>query len=88
MWRTERSTDSQSTLAALNCLSVAMGWDGRSDLADDRLTEDARAMAFRMQLIDVAPALATVGPHQLHSVSEDEMGARSQGTWGSCGWES
>lgn len=88
MWPTERSTDSQSTLAALNCLSVATGWDGRNELVDDCLLEDARAMAVRMQLIDVAPALATVAPHQLHCVSEDEMGSVTQGTWDSYGWES
>ena len=88
MWSTERSIDSQSTLTALNCLSVATGWDGRNELADDRVLEDARAMAARMQSIDFAPALATVAPHQLHGVSEDEVGGRAQRTWSSYGWES
>ena len=88
MWPTARSSDSQSTLAALNCLSVAAGWDSRSELADDRLLEDARAMAIRMQLIDVVPSPATVAPHQLYSVREDEAGSRAQGTWDSYGWDS
>jgi hypothetical protein len=32
LWHAERSTDATTTLAALNCLSVATGWNGRNEL--------------------------------------------------------
>ena len=32
LWHAERSTDRITTLAALNCLSVATGWNGRNEL--------------------------------------------------------
>lgn len=45
-------------------------------------------MAVRIHSTNFADPFATVAPHQLHSVSEDEVGSRAQGTWGSYGWES
>lgn len=55
LWRAEPPTDSTTTLAALNCLSVATGWSGRSELETHQLIEDARRMATRLRLLDVPP---------------------------------
>ncbi|KAF3049590.1 hypothetical protein E8E11_008967 [Didymella keratinophila] len=55
LWHAERSIDATTTLAAINCLSVATGWNGKNELGNHQLVTDARAMAARMQLLDVAP---------------------------------
>ncbi|CAO2658120.1 Nn.00g073800.m01.CDS01 [Neocucurbitaria sp. VM-36] len=56
LWLAERSSDSTVTLAAINCLSIAASWNGRNEFGNHQLVADARAMAMRMQLLDVPPA--------------------------------
>jgi|SRR5690242_12810274 len=86
LWHAERSTDSTATLAALNCLSAATGWNGMNELGNHQLVADARAMAIRMQLLDVAPMHVSV--NAFDSLNEEEMRDRAHVAWGSYGWQS
>lgn len=86
LWHAERSTDSTATLAALNCLSVAASWNGRNELGNHQLVADARAMATRMQLLDVPPTDATID--YLQDLDEDEMRDQAHVAWGSYSWQS
>ncbi|KAH6643025.1 nitrate assimilation regulatory protein nirA [Boeremia exigua] len=86
LWHAERSTDSTPTLAALNCLSVATAWNGRNELGNHQLLADARAMATRMQLLDVPPSDTAMD--QFQDLAEDELRDRAHVAWGSYGWQS
>ncbi|KAL1641744.1 hypothetical protein SLS61_009977 [Didymella pomorum] len=86
LWHAERSTDATTTLAALNCLSVATGWNGRNELGNHKLVTDAREMATRMQLLDAAPTDAST--ENLGDLDEDEMRDQAHVAWGSYGWQS
>ncbi|KAJ4988162.1 C6 transcription factor [Stagonosporopsis vannaccii] len=85
LWHAERLTDSTVTLAAMNCLSVATGWNGMNELGNHQLVADARAMATRMQLLDTPPTHASVDTFD--SLNEDEMRDRAHVAWGSYGWQ-
>ncbi|KAJ8105530.1 hypothetical protein OPT61_g10119 [Boeremia exigua] len=84
LWHAERLADSTPTLAALNCLSVAASWHGRSELGNHQLAADARAMAIRMQLLDVPPAASIDCVHNL----TQEMRDQAHVAWGSYAWQS
>lgn len=86
LWLAERSNDSTTTLAALNCLSVATSWAGRNKLGNHQLVEDARAMSVRMQLLDVAPTDTSM--ERLQNLDELDMRDRAHVAWGSYGWQS
>ncbi len=86
LWHAERLNDSTTTLAALNCLSVATGWDGGNEVGNHQLVADARAMASRMQLLDVAPPNAPV--NQAQNLNEDEARGQTHVAWGSYDWQS
>ncbi|KZM20236.1 uncharacterized protein EKO05_0003682 [Ascochyta rabiei] len=86
LWPAERSSDSTVTLAALNCLALATGWDGRSELGNHQLVADARAMATRMHRLDVPPTDELIAHfQQLHG---DILRDRAHVAWGSYGWQS
>ncbi|KAF2627628.1 hypothetical protein BU25DRAFT_458514 [Macroventuria anomochaeta] len=82
----ERSTDSTTTLAALNCLSVATGWNGRNELGNHQLVTDARTLATRMHLLDAPPTDAAIV--QFQHLNEDEIPDQAHVAWGSYGWQS
>lgn len=86
LWHAERSTDSTATLAALNCLSVATGWNGRNELGNHQLIADARAMATRMHLLDVPPTDPATA--QFQHLNEDGIRDQAHVAWGSYGWQS
>lgn len=86
LWHAERLTDSTTTLAALNCLSVATSWAGRNELGNHQLVEDARVMSIRMQLLDVAPTDTSI--EHLQNLDELDMRDRAHVAWGSYGWQS
>ncbi|KAF9691989.1 hypothetical protein EKO04_009947 [Ascochyta lentis] len=86
LWHAERLSDSNVTLAALNCLALATGWDGRNELGNHQLVADARAMATRMHMFDVPPTNEPTAQYQhLHG---DMLRDQAQVAWGSYGWQS
>lgn len=86
LWHAERSTDSTTTLAALNCLSVATSWNGQNQLGNHELGRDARAMATRIQLLDVPPTDESI--EHLQNLDDDEMRDQAHVAWGSYGCQS
>ncbi|KAF1926250.1 uncharacterized protein M421DRAFT_220820 [Didymella exigua CBS 183.55] len=86
LWHAERLTDSATTLAALNCLSVATGWNARNQPGNHELVGDASAMATRIQLFHVPPTDASID--HLRDLSEDEMRDQAHVAWGSYGCQS
>lgn len=57
-----------------------------NELGNHQLVADARAMAVRMQLLDVAPMHVPI--NAFDSLNEEEMRDRAHVAWGSYGWQS
>lgn len=57
-----------------------------NELGNHQLVADARAMATRMQLLDVPPT--HVLTDQFDSLNDKEMRDHAHVAWGSYGWQS
>jgi hypothetical protein len=54
LWKSERSRDSVTTLAAMHYMSASTLWAAKDNLQND-LAREIRAMAARMKLYDIQP---------------------------------